>query len=216
MKTSRQRLLDYVQSHRMVTAIEISQAMKMTPANARHHLGILIEEGLVEIAGHLPQSAKGRPAQLYRLSEKSVGDNLDNLARALLEELLGYLPVEAQAAVYQHVAERLAAVPGLAGSTLPGEELSAKSAASLTQRLYGAIQRLNEQHYQARWEARADAPRITLAHCPYAAILPHYPHICLLDRFLLEALVGAPVKQTARLASDQRGGTYCMFAVGKH
>jgi predicted ArsR family transcriptional regulator len=67
--------------------------------------------------------------------------------------------------------------------------------------------------YQARWEAHADAPRLTLGHCPYAAILPEHPELCALDAALLETLLGAPATQVAKLARDGRGGMYCLFVI---
>ena len=179
----------------------------MTPANARHHLAILEEQGLVEVAGQRSEKTRGRPAQLYRLSEQAIGDNLDQLASALLHELISGVTADERKEILQRVANRMRGDPIL--------EDAQKPAAQLAQRLYQAIQRLNELKYQARWEAHSDGPRVVLGHCPYAAILPEHPMICQLDRQLLEEFLELPVKQTARLASDARGATYCMFVIGK-
>ena len=83
----------------------------------------------------------------------------------------------------------------------------------LTQRLYEAVSQLNALGYAARWEARVDAPRIILGYCPYASILEDHPQLCLVDEYLLETLLQAPVKQVAKLAHDTRGAPYCMFIV---
>lgn len=179
----------------------------MTPANARHHLAILEDQGRVEVVGQRQVKGRGRPAQLFKLSEQALGDNLDGLARALLDVLFAHLPSEERSKYMRQIASRMVEVPELEDGTKP--------AGHLTQRLYQAVQSLNELKYQARWEARSDAPHLILGHCPYAAILPDHPEMCQLDALLMEELLQTTVKQTARLAQDTNGATYCVFAVGK-
>ena len=203
MKTSRQRLLDYIQAHRAVTILEISRALRMTPANARHHLSILGEQGLVQIAGHRPGSGKGRPAAVYRLSQPAQGAGLHALSSALLVMMTSDLPENA----LPRLAQRLAGEGE--GHDGPG------SGSRLSQRLVRAVQRLNELGYQARWEAHATAPRLILGCCPYAAILPEHPELCQVDAALLETLAGASAGQTARLAPDRQGLPHCIFVIGK-
>lgn len=200
MQTSRQRLLAYIRSREVVTAAELSRALKMTPANARHHLSILEQEGLVEAAGDRPRKGRGRPAKVYRLSEGALGHNLDRLAGILLEKMLENRSPAERATALREIAERLKGTEG----DKPG---------SLSGRLYSTIQRLNEMNYAARWEAHAESPQIILGHCPYASILPEHPELCRMDAALLEALLGVPVQQTARMATDLRGAKYCRFHV---
>lgn len=201
MKTSRQRLLEYIQGQRAVTAGDISRAMQMTSANARHHLAILEQQGLVAVVGQRPSKGKGRPAQLFSLSESAAGNHMAWLASALLEQFVSRLAEGDREQALQMLARRLAA-----GSS---------AATNLTQRLYQATRHLSELNYHARWEARADAPRVIFGHCPYAAILSEHPELCRMDVHLLEGLLDTPVRQTARLEQDRRGLTYCMFMVGK-
>jgi predicted ArsR family transcriptional regulator len=204
MKTSRQRLFEYIQVHHVVTVTDLSRALKMTPANARHHLSILIDQGLVEMVGFRPGKGRGRPTQMYSLSAKAQGHNLDRLAGILLDELLSGLGDDERQARIKAISSRLR-------SDKPGVDRSEPS--HLTQRLYQAIAQLNQLNYQARWEAHAEAPRLLLEHCPYAAILPEHPELCRLDAFLIESLVEAPVQQNAKLALDPRGRTYCLFTI---
>ena len=178
----------------------------MTEANARHHLAILVEQGLVEVVGQRPAGGKGRPRQLYSPSRQALGDNLDRLADAVLAELLDGLTAEEKLSRLRKVAGRMAAQKG----TAP-EKPARPGAAPMTQRLYNAIQRLNDWRYQARWEAHSGAPRLILGYCPYAAILPEHPELCAFDALLLENLLDNPVEQTARLLPDGRGQPHCIF-----
>ena len=122
----------------------------MTPANARHHLGILAADGRVEVISER-QGGRGRPEKVYRLAGTLAGDNLSVLADALLVEAGGKVDMEA-------VGKRIAGE-----SAIPGQPLM--------RRLASTIDRLNTMHYQARWEAGPEGPRIILGRCPYAAII---------------------------------------------
>ncbi len=223
--TSRQRFLDYIRSHQAVTVLELSQALHSTRANAHHHLAILQGQGLVEVIGLRPAEGKGRPQHVYGLARQVLGDNLDKLASALLSEIAssseipllqtgepGYAsPTLLEGKALEEMLFRIARriISASTGSSSPPPA----KIASLTQRLYQAVRRLNDLHYQARWEARGDAPRLIFAHCPYAAIISKHPELCRMDSYLLQELLGASAAQTARLAKDGRGATYCAFRI---
>ncbi|MBN1148043.1 MAG: ArsR family transcriptional regulator [Anaerolineales bacterium] len=218
MRTSRQQVLEYVQAQRVATAGDLSRALHMTAANARHHLAILQQQGLVDQVGLHPARGKGRPAALFALSEQFLGDNLGALSSALLELIFQQAEESGgQDVVLRCVAARLAARMSCGDfnpdGTQPGEGASGKVAGSLTQRLFRAIKALERGNYQARWEAHIQGPRIILGHCPYAAILAHHPELCRLDVYLLEELLGERLQQVARLERDVRGVRYCLFRV---
>ncbi|MEJ2264571.1 MAG: ArsR family transcriptional regulator [Anaerolineales bacterium] len=200
MKSTRERILDYFATHKTVTATELSHALQVTPANVRHHLAILLNREQIQAVGERAPKGPGRPARVYCLSQQAIGENLDSLSRALLEEALDALGPGKQNDFLRGVADRLQG-----GSKMKG---------SLTQRLYEAVQRLNAMHYQSRWEAHAEAPRIIFEHCPYRSILPDHPELCRMDASLLEAMLDRPAEQTAKLAQDANGATYCLFVVG--
>lgn len=207
MKTSRQRLLDYIEIHHFVSAIEISLAMHMTAANARYHLSILEEEGLVEVIGQRVAKVKGRPTQIFGLSKRNRGQNLDNLADALLRETLEGLTQPEREGFFRRIATRMSE----RAITDPGYKVSR----NLTIRLNLAVRILNAQNFMARWEARADAPRLIFTNCPYVAILADHPELCQLDVQLIEMLLASPVRQIARLEIDMHGLSHCLFTVGK-
>ncbi|MBN2547829.1 MAG: ArsR family transcriptional regulator [Anaerolineales bacterium] len=207
MKTVRQQIWEFIRAHRAATATEISLALQMTEANARRHLGILRSQGLVDIIGKRQLLGQGRPSLVYSISESVLGHNLDRLASALLTELGSSLTGEE----YQSMLERLARHMAQGSNSHTSRQIIPAGAGHLTQRLNAAIQRLNEMHYQPRWEAHRDAPHVIFGHCPYAAILADHPELCLLDSYLLEYLTGTAVKQTSRLERDAQGVPQCVF-----
>ncbi len=212
MKTSRQRLFEYIQTHKVVTVKDLSRALRMTQANARHHLAILRDQGVVELIGQRPSTGKGRPAQLYSLSEQSQQHNLDRLVSALLQELLYSQPEDSQDLAMRNLAKRML-------KEQPSKDVSANPARpvnpNLTQRLYASVRQLNDFNYQARWEAHSEAPVLIFEHCPYATILTEHPEMCHFDALLIEEMLGKETTQTAKLQANRRGTVHCMFRIGK-
>jgi len=196
MQNTRQDILAYLQANHTATANQLSRALQITSADARYHLGWLAREGLVEVITQRPTTSRGRPTQVYSLTQSARSNNLPLLAQALLSAL----QEEAQPQVLHRAARLLA-----------GERNTAPL--NLTPRLGRAVQHLNALHYQARWEAHAHAPHIILGYCPYLAILPAHPVLCQMDAWLLEELLGQPVVQSIKLAPTELGNTSCVFLV---
>ncbi len=200
MKTTRQRILDYLKGRWGASAAELGRALSLTPANIRHHLRILLGEGVVHVVAERHAGNRGRPTLIYSLSEQAHAHNLDGLASALLDELIFADKAEENLLSLAKVAQRMA------GHAVPAQ-------AHLTSRLNACIRRLNALNYQARWEAHAHGPHVILGHCPYAAILSEHPELCRLDALLLESLLNASTAQIAKLTPSSHGGFICVFAV---
>lgn len=199
--TSRERVLNYLSKHQAVTAGEIARDLRMTPANARHHLNALVAEGRVRVVAERRDGRRGRPRQVYRLSEYRLGHNLDGLALGLLRLLESAYP------------QQEAFLSAAAAALLPSD-LDTAAPSSLTPRLNALVDWLNGRHYHARWEAHADGPRVILAHCPYRAILNDYPALCRLDAALLQGFLQRDVTQIARLEAGRQGVPLCVFQIG--
>ena len=196
---SRQKILTYTRAHPGVTAAEIARALRVTPANVRHHLSILVMDGRIQALGYRPSEKRGRPVKIYRAND---APDLSALAEALLSQWLGNVPADEQVVALKAVAVRLASVEP-SGGTLPP-----------LRRLALTVEQLTRLGYQARWEASISGPRILLERCPYAGILSRHPELCRMDTFLLEARLSSPIEQTARLEQNERGLPVCIFRVG--
>lgn len=197
MSSTRQEIYDYIQQKQVATAHEISRLLGTTAANARHHLSILLAQDALAIIGYRTRG-RGRPAALYALKQAASQNNLAVLASALLDELVNSQSPERQAKSLQRVAQHMT---GAGGNPSPNP----------TRRIYQTVERLNHMHYQARWEARADAPRLTLGHCPYAPILEQYPVLCTLDCYLISTLTDTQAELVERLALTPQGTQECHF-----
>lgn len=200
MVSTRNRLLELLRSHPPITAIDLSRILQMTPANVRHHLAILREQGRVEVISERSILGRGRPRQLFRLTRTE--NNLDRLSDALLRQFLSPIAPQTTQADWQKIAISIAGV-------------EVRSSGKLPQRLLDTVQRLCNLNYHAKWEAHAQGPRIILGHCPYLPIIENHPELCQMDRLIIEHMAKIPVIQLAKLEKNPRGESLCVFALGE-
>jgi predicted ArsR family transcriptional regulator len=188
------RIGNYLGTHPAATTEDLSHALDCTPANIRYHLGRMMARGEIQVVSRQASSGKGRPTLFYGLCPAAQENNLVELAGVLLEGASESHP-EGESSRLESAAVRMAGPLPLSGQ-------------HLTRRLATAIYRLNELTYHARWEAHAGGPRVYLAHCPYAALLPgHAAAACRFDACLLSALLGVPMKQVTHFTERP-----CVFA----
>lgn len=188
--TARQKVLAYLYKSRTASAREISRALRLSAATARHHLRVLVSDGRLEVASGRGREGRGRPQKVYSIPRAALGDNLSALAEAIWAESVS-VRVEA-------LAKRLAADSDFKNQPVP-------------RRLSMVVERLNQMKYHARWEAGAEGPRVIFGHCPYAAILANRPELCRMDAALLEEFMGGSAE---KLGTIREGGLTCVFALG--
>jgi len=193
MITARQKVLAYFSKTRTASAREVSRALKLSAANVRHHLRVLVSDGRLEMASVRGREGRGRPEKVYSIPRAALGDNLSGLSDALLTEAGSSLGMEA-------VAKRLAGEANFASQPV-------------AKRLNLVIEKLNQMNYHAHWEAGSAGPRIIFGHCPYATIIEKHPELCAMDRSMLEEWMGGSSTQLSKIGKD--GSSVCVFAIGR-
>jgi predicted ArsR family transcriptional regulator len=197
MQITRKQIIDYLNSNHTATAVELSRALNVTAANIRHHIVELIQQEIVEEVGNLPTRGRGRPTKLYCLSKGALDHNLDFLADILLQIITGDKSKDRYHDQFNRIAQQMI------GDFQPP--------ARVIQRLNQVIQWLNDNNYQARWEASPNGPRVILGYCPYVAILDTNPEMCQIDTALVSQLVGSPMEQQTKLERSSLGIRQCIF-----
>ncbi len=196
MTTARQKVLAHLKKTRAASAREVARALNMSAPNVRHHLSVLCSDGRVDALGTVVNNreGRGRPEKMYSLSQAALGDNLSALANALLTEAGSGLNVEA---IASHI-------------------LNSSQFANLpvAKRLVLLVEKLDEMHYQARWEAGAEGPRVIFGRCPYAKVIDGHPELCKMDAVLLEKALGRPVSRSSKNEMVGRGLCPFIFRVG--
>lgn len=202
MSSRRSLVLDALRRRGWATAGELARSLGVTVANVRHHLDELLAASLVEVVALRPSGGRGRPVRVYALSSGVVGDNLEALAKALLEVYLAGEEREENQDKLIALVQRLIAQ----GGNPPSE-------AHLSLRLKRTVERLNAFHYCARWEASAQGPRLILGRCPYRRLADHHPELCWMDTHLIATLIGLPTEQVLKRTAMGEGPPACVFLV---
>jgi len=194
MTTARQKVLAHFRKNRSASAREVARALNMSAPNVRHHLGVLLSEGLLEVGAVSQRGGRGRPEKVYSLSQSALGDNLAVLVNALLEDKVNL----------EAIGERVAKSQGM---VFPASQ-------PLPRRLSLLVEKLNEMQYQARWEAGAEGPRLIFGRCPFAKVIEAHPELCRLDLAMLETAFSRPIAQTTKPETPLRAGCPFIFRVG--
>lgn len=194
MTTSRQKILTHLKRTRSASAREIARALKLSAPNVRHHLSVLCSDGRVEMTSIHNREGRGRPEKVYSLSEAALGDNLSALAQAVLTVAGSSLSMEA-------VARLILDESQFAGL-------------SMNRRLALIVEKLNEMHYQARWEAGPSGPRVLFGRCPYARVIEGHPEICTMDTALLKNSLARDILPLKKNEMPAKGMCPFIFQIG--
>jgi predicted ArsR family transcriptional regulator len=197
----RQRFLTYFHKNHHASASELSRVFGITPSDARHHLRLLLSEGLVDVVELSKGAGKGRPVKVYGLSRLARGDNLQPLVDSLLKEWLGTKNLRETGEALEQLAERLVGDSGQ------------DERAPLSRKLVQCVDLLNKMHYHSRWEAHASGPRIIFESCPYASVITTHPELCMMDKKILERYLGGNVEQLVKLEKGTRNVPVCVFSL---
>lgn len=198
MQSTRQHIIDYISQNHSASAMELSRAFGMTPANIRHHMHTLVTQGQITELKATNQSGRGRPEKRFALSAGRHHPALLALSAALLEQM-------EKPRLSRYPATR---IKGLARKILGP---IAKARGSLSQRLVDVVRRFEELGYRPTWEATPKGPQIIFNVCPFAEIIEQHPELCRMDSLALEIAVDEKFELVDKLAINAEGVTFCRF-----
>lgn len=198
MQATRQQILDYLRRQGRAMVKELDTYLGLTSTGVRQHLTVLEREGLVE--AHEERGHVGRPALVYRLTEK--GDALypktyDQLANVLLEEVRGVAGPQALQTLLRRVAVRFA--------DPYRERVEGKS---LPERVREASQIMQDRGSLAECIQHGEDWLIRQYTCPFPGVARQNSCVCALEVEFVRQLVGTDARLTTSLLRDDRGCTY--------
>jgi predicted ArsR family transcriptional regulator len=199
--STRQSILQLLRRNGEMTALELSERLRVGAVGVRQHLALLERDGLVKIAG-LRRSV-GRPSHLYVLTpdaEDRFPKGYDRLALEMLAHMSAVGGPSAVDDVLSHRRETLVRelIPHVAGKSRP-EQVAALAAL------------LAEQGYMCEWEQEADGSFVlTEFNCPVDCVARQHPQLCAQELRLYEDLLGVPVTQESTIA---QGAHCCRYRI---
>lgn len=204
MQPTRFRILEIIKEQGDVTVAELARRLDMAPVSVRHHLDVLQGENLIESPRVHRRGTVGRPQQVYVLTEAAkeyFPSNNQSLAIILLDEMKDVLPPAQMRAVFDRMADRMAAEAGPIDASLAPEA-----------RLDRVVDFLNERGYLARWSKEGDGFVLMTLNCPYAAVSDRHRELCGMDQRLIGQLLGSLPVPLARLSE---GGCRCAYQLAQ-
>ena len=195
MQTTRNQILEYLNTHPRSSASEIGRFLQLTAANIRYHLAILEENGLVQLSDQRPAGGSGRPILLYNLTSQNLGENFQPILGALLEAVR-------EIDEYDLILDKITTLLLKNFQPEPGNLIS-----SFNQ----AVAFLNEHHYRASWKATPEGPQIELRHCPYHEAAQTHPQLCQIDERLVSRIFDTELVLTQRREFGMNPFSPCVF-----
>lgn len=200
MHPTRKTILEILKRQGYATVSEIADRLELAPVSVRHHLDLLIGDGVVYTPRVRRTPGAGRPRQVYALTAEAdeyFPNNYRQLADDGLAALKQALSPEQLQAVLREMAERTAAqMPA------PAE------AESDAERLVSVARFLSEQGYMAGFDEEEGDLILHTCNCPYASLVDPHTELCIMDLMLVSELMGQPAERIAHIA---KGDNRCSY-----
>jgi len=192
-----QQILELLQDAHSVTALELSEVLHITKADAHYHISNLLRAGLVEASSELAQTGvRGRPARSFQLTSFSRLNNHTLLLEAVLK-------------LHPDILGNKDSLEALCSTMTPASD----SSTPLRTRVVSTNAFLTINKYRPTWEASPPGPKFLLHYCPYFSLLENHPEICQLDQFILQRQMGLPVTMLQNRTLPDAVNNPCAFQV---
>lgn len=205
LQKTRRHILELLKLNGKATVNDLAGDLGLAPVSVRHHLGILIREGLVSSSGILNSGGVGRPQVLYEATPEAgryFSADYGKLIKYLLEELKERLTEDQIESILRNVAGRILK-----------EAIDFQGADGIEGRLEATAKFLSERGYLARWEKSEDgAGYYLLVHnCPYSTLSD--ADFCYMDRWLISSMLQRKIEP---LSPGFRRAITCGYFVPAH
>ena len=204
MHDTRQRIVEYLKEKKQATVYELAAIVDLTPMAVRYHLNVLQRDNLVASPTVRRVAGRGRPQQIYPLTEAAAGlfpVDYHGLTDYLLDELNLQLGKAGTGDLFSSIADRLAhEVPPIIENQ------------TIEERLDEVIAFLQEKGFVGDWEVQDDKYMIHAYSCPYRQVVKRHNYVCLLDKQVISSMLNTSPTRVACLTS---GDTHCTYQISK-
>ncbi|MEM7033067.1 MAG: helix-turn-helix domain-containing protein [Chloroflexota bacterium] len=202
MQITRQRIIDHLNKYQHATVDELTDVIGLTHMAVRHHLNVLLDDGLVEVSTTKRTHKPGRPVQIYSLTAKTTKElpsDYFQLSDHLVEEIEKQLGTEGIALVFNNIATRMV---NMAPPANEGQ--------CLEDRLDDVVTFLQKQGFSTKWCVENGEYVIRLQTCPYRRLASRYQEVCLLDEVLISSMLQIAPTRTDCIANNDAQCVYCL------
>jgi DeoR family suf operon transcriptional repressor len=216
--STKQDILEYLLKHGQATALELSEALDITPQAIRRHLKDLETEELISFSS--VQTGMGRPQHVYQLSHRgrdrvrrnvsdNLGDSHGQFAVDLLDTLAETVGRDKVSTILRKQWERKAQ-----------EYRERLGAATLKERVAGLVELRKGEGFMAEWYAVEpfDNSRFIMTehNCAISNVAESFPSVCSHELEMFAAVLpDCTVERTHWIINGEHRCGYLVQARGK-
>lgn len=197
-------LVDHLRRNSAASVSELMDLLGVTATAVRQRLNRLMGEGVIQREIDRPadgeHSGRGRPSYRYSLTDagrRGAGDNYQDLAQAMWQEIRSIPDPTIRAGAVKRVANRLAE---RYSDSVDGNDLR--------QRMEEVTRLLGEREVPVDVDESGGLPVLTLLACPYPKLAETDRTVCAMEKVLMSEILGEGVRLSeCRLD----GGGCCSF-----
>jgi predicted ArsR family transcriptional regulator len=191
--TTRQAIIEALKATGQATVSQLAQMVGVKAITVRHHLNVLLAEGLIE--QQEKRQTIGRPIHVFCLTERA-DDLFPHQYHRLVERLLDQVKEKLPPETIRMLLNSLA-------TSLVGDLQRELEQVPIEARMSRLVALLGKEGFLAEWERSDSGLRLIEYHCPYYFIGQRYPEICQIDETMIRLAMGAEVaKETCLLDGD--------------
>ena len=186
-ETTDRTILDRLRREPTATVQSLADWLGVTATAVRQRLTRLMDQGLVERTAEA--AGRGRPTHYYRITDlgrRSAGNNYNELAVALWEEIRSVRDPEVRQGLLQRIAVRVA--------DLYLDQVTGDSA---DERLASLAQWMSDRDIPCEVGHDGETPVMAALACPYPDLAEQDRGVCAMEKMVFAELVGAGVKLSA-------------------
>ena len=182
-----QDIVDRLRRERAATVQSLAEWLGVTATAVRQRLSRLMEQGLIERSSEA--AGRGRPTHYYRLTDvgqRAAGNNYEELAVALWEEVRAVRDPEVRQGLLKRVAVRVA-----------DQYRDQVTGDTADERLDSLTQWLTSKQIPCEVTQQGELPVIQALACPYPDLAAQDRSVCAMENMVVSELIGAGMKLSA-------------------
>jgi len=202
MKSTRDRILQFLLSHPRSSINELAKAVGINAISVRHHLTSLQADGLV--MDEEERHGVGRPRLVYFLTDDGMErfpTRYLRLSGNILSQMKESLSTETVKKIFREMAYNKTS-----------EYKEKMQGMSLEKKLEFFKNFAIQEGFSIDWEKKDGKYYVYQSNCPYYHIGQDHPEVCLFDQTLMSELFSCPVKMLSCSLNSDNPCTYLIEA----
>ena len=198
MTSTRNLVLKTLLNRPRVSVVELAEAVDINPISVRHHIGKLLQNGLVDFISE--RHGVGRPRQVYFLTEKGM-EQFPHRNIQLTTRLIDQMKTSMSDISVKQIFKDI-------GNDINSKAESELIGMTLYERLNFVEKRLTDEGFEATVERTNEEILIHEYNCPFLHVGKKHREICIIDSQIIKNSLATEAKRTNCMLDGDSCCTY--------